>query len=483
MGQEQNQAEGGVRGRQMDFVPVKPPMSTPPQAKGDQNTPPVPVTSAKAAINAMYAKPAAQPQPTMHMSAREAMNAAAKQQADQISKSAAKLHHGSIQKSMESTKVSASALLKVAKSPEPDARQVHPKASFDPLARTNEAKSTVQDTDTEVPVIRTSLKLGAAEQPKKRPVVLPPGARMARVARPVNQPRPKINQLLSRRPTDAQIIYPNTLSANHSAKLGAGAKVLPSGAKSDELAVQILPASKKNLPADQIPVTKSQGTDLVTPRTAKPARFRSAPKGYAVGRPRAAAADNSYVIAVPPKLKLSKNSAEHDAVAELGVVQNYRRENPPAVIGDRAPIGKIKEQEIASGHGRAAGEPEIKADNTSNYSFSKKAKPVDNNRYALGGQSPFITTVNVEKRPLSDNISHDHPKIERPKVPEKETKLSRKNVYTKKSKTETKRDLPTPPTVIVPSSRRSKVPLFFLVLLTIILGAAVGAAAYLCFFQ
>lgn len=70
-------------------------------------------------------------------------------------------------------------------------------------------------------------------------------------------------------------------------------------------------------------------------------------------------------------------------------------------------------------------------------------------------------------------------------VEEKSGKSGRKNIYAKKnkSKTDTRQDLPQRPTVIVPASRRSKVPLFFLILFTIILGAVVGAAAYLCFFQ
>ena len=64
-----------------------------------QSTPqpqPTPITSAKAAINAMYAEQAKHPQPPIVMSAREAVNAAAGQAGAQQTKSAANLHHGSI---------------------------------------------------------------------------------------------------------------------------------------------------------------------------------------------------------------------------------------------------------------------------------------------------------------------------------------------------------------------------------------------------
>ena len=513
MTEVQHQAGSGARGRQMDFVPAR---HTAPESAGlaaaqatlsSQTTstlggapasstdtsraaePAVPVTSAKAAINAMYAKPADPPAPRHFASAREAVNAAAKQQTTGGPKSAANLHHGSIQKSMESTKVSASALLKVAKAPQPDVDEVHPADSFDPLAKPTDKSSTADDSsEHEIPVIRTSLKLGAAARPKKRPVILPPGSRMARQARPVNQPRPKINQLLSRRPSDAQIIYPNTLTPAQNARLGSGAKGLPAPKNDNVISVPVIAAGEqKALPtgitapgSDIVRRPKNRMVDLISPHLSKPVKFRPAPKGYTVNKPRAAAPGNSYVMTTPPKIKLAKPNPERDNL-ELGVIQNYRPEPTPAVIGDFASVNKVKSAEIVE-----TPAPEKQSTKSKeNSSFGRKAnksKPVDNNRYTLGGQSPFINTVNVEKRPLSDKISHDHPKIERPAIPEKETKLSRKNVYQKKQKP-AKADLPTRPTVIIPSSRRSKLPLFFLVLFTIILGAAVGAAAYLCFFQ
>ena len=80
--------------------------STSQQSAPQPQPQPTPVTSAKAAINAMYAEQAKHPQPPIVMSAREAVNAAAGQAGAQQTKSAANLHHGSIQRSMESTRTS-----------------------------------------------------------------------------------------------------------------------------------------------------------------------------------------------------------------------------------------------------------------------------------------------------------------------------------------------------------------------------------------
>lgn len=124
---------------------------------------------------------------------------------------------------------------------------------------------------------------------------------------------------------------------------------------------------------------------------------------------------------------------------------------------------------------------------------SKKSAP-DNNRYALGGQSPFLRSVNVEKRPLSDDPVMRHPSSENPVYGGQDLagKSSGKNIYPKKSKKFSKTVQPSKPsdsalssrpTVIVPARRRSHAPLFILLIVTVILGAVVGAAVYLFLFQ
>lgn len=129
---------------------------------------------------------------------------------------------------------------------------------------------------------------------------------------------------------------------------------------------------------------------------------------------------------------------------------------------------------------------------------SHSAKPTapDNNRYALGGQSPFfLKSITVEKRPLSDA-----PVVRRPSessvysAQNLSEDTSAKNSYAKKSKKFLKSKtvhpskasdsaLNTRPTVIVPARRRSHAPLFVLLIVTVILGAVVGAAVYLFLFQ
>lgn len=526
--------------QQIDFGAMKAPapsssQSSNPSSTISQSTPsisehfqpkvqPTPVTtSAKAAINAMYAEQANQPSAAMVMSAREAVNAAAQQAGIQHTKSAANLHHGSIQRSMESTRTSASALLRRA-GDELKVDSTHAD-SQDPLTKVRLASSQKRP-EREIPVVRTSLKLGASARPKPAPVVLPPNARMAQVARPVNSPRPtssKLAKLLRHSATDAQVIPKSSLAS----------KSLASGADEDDnaLTVTIVPTSSTSKSSSSISkrsnsTTKSSAISLARPKrknsairdpqmlsgarrslknraqsfshkaqaaealgmpSAHSARFRSKPKDFSAQQPSALPMDNSYIMAEPPKLQPKKKTP---ASENLGIVESYRPENPPQLIGDKAPTGSVHAQKVASGHVGATPEaPAIKADNTSNYSFSKPKSDPDNNRYALGGESPFLRSVNVEKRPLSNSPKKLNPKVERAAMKAVEpakpaTKPGRKNHYTKKTNAPTPhQELPTRPTVIVPSNRRSKAPLVFLILITVILGGAVGAAVYLCFFQ
>ena len=479
--------------RQMDFVANKSNKSS--QSAEPANPAPTPVTSAKAAINAMYAERARKTEPILTPSAREAVNASARLGAGRNAKSAANLHHGSIQKDIDTSRTSAAALLPRAKSPQPSVTETRPTDSYDPLASSRlhlaQSEPKPADSEQEIPVIRTSLKLGAAAKAKPAPVVLPPNARMARGARPIGgAKRAAKSGLLSHRSTDIQIIQPNTVNpGQHTKKLPQPPKALP--AKDDDtLKVQFLSSNKpKSLPAKaptqlvksapkmptparaMRPATPARDPQMLGGATSRPAarskaaplwpaaatsalgpkpKFRPAPKGYASTTPTGVAPDNSYVITTPPRL------------------------NP---VHNHAPI-------VPSGPA-ARPLPSLKADNTSDYSFSTKNKPVEHTRHAAANESPFLKSVTVEKRPLSDNAAPSYTKIPRPVVEEKASKSSRKNVYAKKnkSKSDARQELPQRPTVIVPSSRRSKVPLFFLILFTIILGAVVGAAAYLCFFQ
>ena len=130
----------------------------------------------------------------------------------------------------------------------------------------------------------------------------------------------------------------------------------------------------------------------------------------------------------------------------------------------------------------------------------------NNDRYVLGGRSPFINTE-VEKRPLSggnktfESTAYSVPKPvghalkqEKPAKPSKPAKKSRgrfvpydepiphKNIYARSlAKEKETKDVPT--LVVGDAAKGSKIPLVIAVILTIILGAAVGAIAYLALFQ
>lgn len=125
----------------------------------------------------------------------------------------------------------------------------------------------------------------------------------------------------------------------------------------------------------------------------------------------------------------------------------------------------------------------------------------NNSRYVLGGRSPFINTE-VEKRPLSGGnktfestataASMQMPRASRLKKAMKAPKgryvpyeepIPHKNIYarTVAKEKDSNRDLPT--VVVGETTKSSKASLIIAILLTVILGATVGAIAYLALFQ
>ena len=91
----------------------------------------------------------------------------------------------------------------------------------------------------------------------------------------------------------------------------------------------------------------------------------------------------------------------------------------------------------------------------------KKAEAPDASSYTLGGKSPFLTSVTVEKRPLSSSVP------------------PKKNVYEPK-KAEKPAETPKEPTKIIKKKEKKSggLLMFFIVILTIIRGALAGAAAF-----
>ena len=137
---------------------------------------------------------------------------------------------------------------------------------------------------------------------------------------------------------------------------------------------------------------------------------------------------------------------------------------------DAAKLTRLKLPHLAA-FSRAASADAKDLDGTQ-YAKDLEDTSLNNTRYALGERSPFfLQSVSVEKRPLSSG---------RPSA----RTTARKNVYPKKPTPKPeKAPKPELPTIIVPDSHRSKAPLIALIIFTILLGALVGAAAYLFFFQ
>lgn len=117
----------------------------------------------------------------------------------------------------------------------------------------------------------------------------------------------------------------------------------------------------------------------------------------------------------------------------------------------------------------------------------------NNERYALGGRSPFINTA-VEKRPLSGGnktMESTSSSVTKPKTAPKargrfvpyDEPLPHKNIYARSLAKEKKKGKDVPTMVVGEAPKSSKVSLIIAVILTVVLGAAVGAIAYLALFQ
>ena len=118
----------------------------------------------------------------------------------------------------------------------------------------------------------------------------------------------------------------------------------------------------------------------------------------------------------------------------------------------------------------------------------KKPDAPDANKYSLGGRSPFLSSVRVEKRPLSGFVPDST------KTLRSEAKTPGKNSYRAKikqavTKVRDEKSDAQPPrrreTTIIstPKNHANSIGLTIAIILTIILGAAIGAVIYLVFFQ
>lgn len=494
-----------------------------------------PVRSAKDAINAMYAAdPDKRLSSYLASTAKDIINASGEKLSSD-SKSAASLHHQSGRRKMESTRPSASALFRMAKSKSERTPPPRPTTNAaDPLVEAETPivvkRATPKTKESVPPVVRTSLKLA----PKKPPVVIKPKAVVRTPIRSVDGSSRPGNAL---RPAKGKIAV-DVAKVGVAASAGAVPTIGAENARTAKTVASIQKATaaalKTAAPAASRPRSRGRMMD-VAPRpaqnsqsnassrvrsarseetvytaraskaVAKPfrsvkERFRPAPKGFGATRPSDAREEvfadfsnpdhpiKAQHLSLPApssvdiyadvdtSVPAAKTQSKKNAEVGLGVVQDYHPH------GDRVDNSHFSENTVADGHGGASAP--------------------DNNRYALGGQSPFfIKTVQVEKRPLSDGPKRkasdtagtvyaaphydakDKAGYDKKSTKKAKTKAKAKTKSTKIDKKALRQDTPTRPTVIVPPSRRSHAPLFLLLIATILLGAAVGALSYLCFFQ
>lgn len=450
-------------------------------AAGDAVPPVAPVRSAKDAINAMYAQGGDKKLSNyLAASAKEIINASNRPGGD--TRSASNLHRGSIPRKMESARPSASGLFKTAKGA-PEAVPENVSVAMDPLAR--KTTSVPRPRATKAPVtpsvVKTSLKLG----PKKTPVTMRPQGQPIR-RRSMDMKNPKgataLAQLLAERqaaPTAPTTPTEVSSGAEESVRVMQEAarqvtgqpepiKVSrPKKRTTKGLMQDVVRPVKKVMPTAPAPemAARSASSRAKGPIDSFKRRFRPAPKDF-VAEPEVQAesyagfaADDMNPPMNPPKPPVEiygmMDEEPTGKPAKLGVVEDYHPQ------GDVAGLG-LNENKVAQGSG--------------------KASP-DNNKYALGGQSPFfLKSVRVEKRPLSDGPAKTKGDVEGTLYERPSTEpIAGKNIYEKRPSK--KQSLPTKPTVIIPASRRSKAPLILLLLITVILGAAVGAFVYLFFFS
>lgn len=268
---------------------------------------------------------------------------------------------------------------------------------------------------------------------------------------------------------------------------------------------------KKTLPTTlddpEKPVLKS-GTgsthgQRVNPLDSIKKKFTPAPKGFAASNSREARPDRPYQVEdyLNPSHATKSVPATDDATHYYGLSEEELVGNTKGVQVNRdkmaaeAGLGMIEDYS-------SDGEPA----NGNQATVLRRDSP-DNNKYALSAQSPYYLKPEKEmkKRPLSGNgVPRAQTEVATSvhAGQDLEEELPKKNQYKKNSKKKDKvskapkaqkspkkvgKSAPAhdinQPTMIIPAHHRSNAPLVALLLLTVILGATVGALAYLFFFQ
>lgn len=445
-----------------------------------------PAKSAKDAINAMYATGANKTGLGDYLasSAKEIINSApnTKKRED---KSASSLHRRD-SGHRESVRPSASALMRQA-APKPTPKPKPITSSVDPLAskaevavaRSVASRAKTSTSSSVTPVVRTSLKLG----PKKPPII---------------SRAPASSRNSSRRPAG------DALRAN---KQSPVMRPIPRSAHTENPRVFqdiVRPRTEDVIPPKPRPAAKPASSVVkarlapATPKTNRPLdsiknRFRPAPKGYATSDPRRGRPYKAEDF-LNPSYSMpagAPSSEQPDRATHI-----YGMIEAPREYSDLPRWAKKTNDLDAATAAAQAGSDDSGLGVVEDYGDpiahkSDQLDHPDNNRYALSSQSPFfLQTAEVDKRPLSGGPSTREPAGTAVSAGQKLTDRPKHNRYEKKpkpakkpkaapSQAPSRDDL----TVIIPSTHRSHIPLFLLLLITILLGVAVGALAYLFFFQ
>jgi len=473
---------------------------------------PVAVRSAKEAINAMYAdKDKSGLGDYLAMSVREIVNATDQKKGAEA-KSAANLHKHARNQRMESVRTSASALMKMASS--------HAKApsnrlqATDPIAHKANLQSAKpvevgpEKIESKAPtVVRTSLKL----KPKK-PTVKAPVEAKSRANSGIRLPKQQIP--LSRVHTHNPQVFQDVVRVGvadrkrptsggekeaQSSIVSQDAKKVNSKAVADGVVrlKKALPSQQKDIEKPVLKAgTGSTHAVKVNPIDSIKKKFAPAPKGFAASNAREARPNRPYQVEdyLNPSHATKSVPVTDDATHYYGLSEDELAENAKGVQVNRdqmaaeAGLGMI--EDYSSGES-AMGDKQA--------TVLRRDSP-DNNKYALSAQSPYYLKPEKEmkKRPLSGNgvprvqtevatsvhagqdLEEELPKKNQYKKNAKKSKKS-KGMTGKKTK-KAPRDI-NQPTMIIPAHHRSNAPLVALLLLTVILGAIVGALAYLFFFQ
>lgn len=447
---------------------------------------PQPAKSAKDAINAMYAAGAKKTGLGDYLasSAKEIINSASSTK-KRDDKSAASLHRRD-PGHRESVRPSASALMRQA-APKPPEKPKPIDGSVDPLASraevavarsvTKRAKSSTSSPS--APVVRTSLKLG----PKKPPLI---------------SKAPVTSRNSARRPAG---------DALRTKKQVPTVKPIPRSARTENPRVFqdiVRPRTQDIIPPKPRATTKPASSDAkarlapAAPKTHRPLdsiknRFRPAPKGYATNDPRRQRPYKAEDFLNPSHSmpEDTPSSEQPDRTTHI-----YGMIEAPREYADLPRWAKKTNDLDAATAAAQANSDDSKLGVVEDYGdpIAHKAdqpEQPDNNRYALSSQSPFfLQNAEVDKRPLSGGPATREPAGTAVSAGQKLTDRPKHNRYEKKPKPAKKPKTATSQpssrddlTVIIPSAHRSRIPIFLLLIITILLGAAVGALAYLFFFQ